>query len=59
MCVRRCLGWKGKDEESHPSTVGSSKADTEMRAKAQLCEEGEESFCTKKKNFKKKLIVYF
>ena len=39
MCVRRCLGWKGKDEESHPSTVGSSKADTEMRAKAQLCEE--------------------
>lgn len=58
MCVRRCLGWKGKDEESHPSTVGSSKADREMRAKAQLCEEaGRKLLYQEEELFKK--IVYF
>ena len=57
-CVRHCLGWKGKDEESHPSIVGSSKSDRRMRAKAQLCEETERKLLYQEEELKI-LIVYF
>ena len=57
-CVRHCLGWKGKYEESHPSTVGGSKSDRRMRAKAQLCEEMGRKLLYQEEELKI-LIVYF